>query len=103
MAPTKAMREIMAGRFGVPNRADPIWLKPLLERKPACMAVATWEIYVLGVRAEAVGDKTVRKALERGGMPNFCVGCTADYRARMQAANRCAPPANHVRERVDAE
>jgi hypothetical protein len=73
------------------NTQPPGWVAPLLLRRPACYSPEQWVTYIGGVRVDALTDNTLRKSLDRGRMPNFCIGCTPNFRDVMQAAGKCCP------------
>lgn len=76
---------------GKRERDEPIWLAPLLERVPACYTPASWEFYLSGVVEQAAERQQLRKRLSSGCMPNYCDGCTPEFRFRMHAQGRCSP------------
>ena len=76
------------------NRAqvEPLaWMVVLAEERPACFRQDAWELFLTGVQAEAMGDKAMRRRLERGWMPRYCESCTPEHRAVMAAAGQCQP------------
>lgn len=79
----------MASRFHRPNVEPPAWMQVLLQRQPECFDASQWRLYLGGVRDQAMGDRTLRKDLERGGMPDFCADCTPERRRAMVRENRC--------------
>lgn len=84
----------MGNRFDCLNAKPTIWLEPLLLRRPACFDSHQWATYLDGVRREiatARATSSLRKQLERGGMPPYCDVCEASYRDAMQRQERCQP------------
>lgn len=77
--------------MGSLNRTPPAWVEPLLFRRPPCYSPVQWTDYIDGVRVEAITDRALAKSLERGRMPDYCVGCTLAYRDAMSAEQRCKP------------
>lgn len=63
----------------------------LADDRPACFSREAWALYLTGVQGEAMGDKAMRRRLERGWMPRYCESCTAKHRAAMAAAQLCHP------------
>jgi len=86
----------MGSRLNAPNVKPPEWLATLTTQVPACFTPRSWALWLDGVRTEAVAKSNTRRALERGGMPNFCSDCPAGHQAAMQAKGRCVPPAHNV-------
>lgn len=81
----------MGGRFNKPQAEPLAWMVVLVDDRPACFSAPAWELFLTGVQTEAMGDKAMRKRLERGWMPRYCESCTPEHRAAMSAAGRCEP------------
>jgi hypothetical protein len=86
----------MGSRLNAPNATPPVWLVVLTDKVPACFTQRSWTLWLEGVRTEAVARANTRRALERGGMPDFCNDCMASRKAAMQTAGRCHPPADAI-------
>lgn len=63
----------------------------LADECPPCFTAEAWQTFLRGVQLEAIGDKAMRRRLERGWMPRYCESCTPEHRAAMSAAGRCEP------------
>lgn len=63
----------------------------LMDEVPACFTDQTWALFLSGVRDEAMGDKAMRRRLERGWLPRYCADCTPEHRAAMALLGKCEP------------
>ena len=63
----------------------------LVDERPPCFTESAWALFLSGVQGEAMGDKAMRRRLERGWMPRYCECCTPEHRACMKAAGKCEP------------
>ena len=71
----------------------------ILEERPACFAdQAAWQLYLDGVRNEAMSDPALRRTMERGRMPRYCAQCAEAHRTAMESAGRCNPLKEFRRE-----
>lgn len=81
---------------GIPNKQAPTWAQALQQSVPECFTADGWSRWLAGVVLQIVDRKSLRKAMERGGVPNYCRDCTASHRAQMQQAGRCHPPTKAI-------
>ena len=50
-------------RWNTPNEQKPAWMVVLLDEQPACFSPQSWELYLAGVRDEAMGDPALRRRM----------------------------------------
>jgi hypothetical protein len=81
----------MARPFGSSNHDAPQWLTRMSAKAPACYAPVTWMSYLRGVQAESQDNDALRAKLNRGQVPNYCLGCTSAHRKTMRAQRKCTP------------
>ncbi len=79
-----------AVRFSAQTR--PVWWASVIARKPPCMSAEAWQLTAEGWVQESSADSKVRVTLERGKLPNYCAGCTSQYRGAMMVRSLCYPP-----------
>ena len=64
-----------------------------MEKRPQCFRPEQWRLWLLDVHRGTLNDQPNRQRLIRGEVPEFCSGCTENYRSRMEAQGKCHPPA----------
>lgn len=84
----------MGGRsFDVRNKVIPECVEQLAQTPPACFEKPIWRLFLIDCYRGALNDPASRARISRGVAPDFCAECTHGYRSRMQAVDRCHPPA----------
>ena len=78
----------------------PVWWASVLARRPACMSAEAWQLTADGWVQESRADSKIRVALDSGKLPNYCAGCTSQYRGAMMVRSLCYPPPGMKAPRV---
>lgn len=82
----------MGRTCGATNRRPARWaiaLDALHVSPPPCMSADQWRLYLSGVAATCLADKTEATRLSRSGRVNPCECCTQGFKA--EAGDSCRP------------